>query len=129
MIVLSFSNLLSSSRQSLFSVLLLHSFELSIYFLLKHQFFCSTLKLNNQIILPSHTFRMKYSGLLVGTTLMAVANAHSTIYNIWVDDVDQSVGNVAGGCIRYPPNNNPVKDIVVAKASCIERVRSGLYTG
>lgn len=61
---------------------------------------------------------MKYSGLMAGAALMALTNAHSTIYNIWVDDVDQGVGNVAGGYIRYPPNNNPVKDITSSDMTC-----------
>jgi cellulase len=61
---------------------------------------------------------MKYSGYLAGAALAAVANAHTTIWNLYDDDVDQGVGNVAGGYIRYPPNNNPVKDITSSDMTC-----------
>ncbi|KAH8684226.1 glycosyl hydrolase family 61-domain-containing protein [Tricladium varicosporioides] len=61
---------------------------------------------------------MKYSGFLASAALAAVANAHTTIYNIWVNDVDQGVGNSASGYIRSPPNNNPVKDITSTDMTC-----------
>jgi cellulase len=61
---------------------------------------------------------MRYSGLIAGTALAAVANAHSTIWNVWLNGVDQGVGNVAGGYIRYPPNNSPVKDVTSSDMTC-----------
>lgn len=61
---------------------------------------------------------MKYSGYIVGATIAAVANAHTTIWNMYEDDVNQGVGNVAGGYIRYPTNNNPVKDLTSADLAC-----------
>jgi len=44
---------------------------------------------------------MKYSGYLAGAALAAVANAHTTIWNLYENGVDEGVGNVAGGYIRY----------------------------
>lgn len=61
---------------------------------------------------------MRYSGYMVGATMAAVANAHTTIWDLYVDGVDQGVGNVAGGYIRYPPNNNPVKDLTSSDLTC-----------
>jgi cellulase len=60
---------------------------------------------------------MKYS-FVAAAALAAVANAHTTIWNIWVNDVDQGVGNTAGGYIRYPPSNSPVKDITSSDMTC-----------
>ncbi|EHK97353.1 putative endo-beta-1,4-glucanase D [Glarea lozoyensis 74030] len=50
--------------------------------------------------------------------VVAVANAHTTIWNAFVDGVDQGVGNSAAGYIRSPPNNNPVKDITSSAMTC-----------
>lgn len=62
---------------------------------------------------------MKYPGYIIGAAaLAAVANAHTTIWNLYENGVDEGVGNVAGGYIRYPPNNNPVKDITSADMTC-----------
>ena len=61
---------------------------------------------------------MRYSGFLASAAVVAIANAHTTIYNAWVNDVDQGVGNSAAGYIRSPPNNNPVKDITSASMTC-----------
>jgi cellulase len=61
---------------------------------------------------------MKYSGFLASAAMASMASAHTTIWNIWVNDVDQGVGNTAGGYIRYPPNNNPVKDITSDDLTC-----------
>ncbi|KAG9235791.1 putative endo-beta-1,4-glucanase D [Amylocarpus encephaloides] len=61
---------------------------------------------------------MKYSGFLASAAVVALANAHTTIYNVWVDDVDQGVGNTAAGYIRSPPNNSPIKDITSTDMTC-----------
>lgn len=50
--------------------------------------------------------------------LASLATAHSTVYNIYVNDVDQGLGNSAAGYIRTPPNNNPVKDITSSDMTC-----------
>lgn len=61
---------------------------------------------------------MKYSQILAGAAIASVANAHTTIYNMWVDGVDQGLGNSAAGYIRSPPNNNPLKDITSKDMTC-----------
>ena len=63
---------------------------------------------------------MRYSGFLASAAVLAVANAHTTIWNAIVDGVDQGVGNKndATGYIRSPPNNNPVKDITSKDMTC-----------
>lgn len=53
---------------------------------------------------------MKYSGVLAASAIVAFANAHATIWNAFVNDVNQGLGNSAAGYIRSPPNNNPLKD-------------------
>lgn len=51
-------------------------------------------------------------------TLAATVKAHTTVYAVWVNEVDQGLGcgQLASGkqtgesiYIRCPPNNNPVK--------------------
>jgi cellulase len=61
---------------------------------------------------------MRYSGFFAAAAVVAVANAHTTIWNAYVDGVDQGVGNSAAGYIRSPPNNNPVKDITSSAMTC-----------
>jgi cellulase len=50
--------------------------------------------------------------------MVAMANAHATIFSAYVDDVSQGVGNSAAGYIRSPPNNNPVKDLTSDALTC-----------
>jgi hypothetical protein len=61
---------------------------------------------------------MKFSALLASSALVAITNAHSTVWNIYVNGVNQGVGNAAAGYIRTPPNNNPVKDITSNNLTC-----------
>lgn len=61
---------------------------------------------------------MKCSQLIASLALAAAANAHTTIYNILVNGVDQGLGNSAAGYVRSPPNNNPVKDITSKDLTC-----------
>ncbi len=61
---------------------------------------------------------MKFSALLASSALVAIASAHTTIWNIYVNDVNQGVGNTAGGYIRFPPNNSPVKDLTSKDLTC-----------
>lgn len=75
---------------------------------------------------------MKFS-LSTVTALMGLAStalAHTTIYAVWINEVDQglacgqsSTGKQTGGpansvYVRCPPNNNPVKDIASASMAC-----------
>ncbi|KAI6713521.1 endo-beta-1:4-glucanase D [Diplocarpon mali] len=61
---------------------------------------------------------MKYSQVLAGAAAFGLAQAHTTIYSIAVNDVDQGLGNTQGGYIRFPPNNNPVKDVTSKDMTC-----------
>jgi len=61
---------------------------------------------------------MKYSQFFASAAAVAVANAHTTLWNIYINDVDQGVGNSAAGYIRSPPNNSPVKDITSKDLTC-----------
>ena len=47
-----------------------------------------------------------------------LASAHSTVYAVWVNDVDQGLGNSASGYIRSPPNNDPLKDVTSSSMTC-----------
>ncbi|KAF2235828.1 lytic polysaccharide monooxygenase, partial [Viridothelium virens] len=48
----------------------------------------------------------------------SIAQAHTTLYALWVNDVDQGLGNTGTGYIRSPPNNNPVKDLTSPDMAC-----------
>ncbi len=61
---------------------------------------------------------MKFSAALAASALVAIANAHSTIWNIYINGVNQGVGNTATGYIRTPPDNSPVKDITSSNLTC-----------
>ncbi|PMD37789.1 carbohydrate-binding module family 1 protein [Hyaloscypha variabilis F] len=61
---------------------------------------------------------MKFSKYLVSSALVALSSAHTTVFNILVNDVDQGTGNTPGGYIRSPPNNNPVKDLTSDDLTC-----------
>lgn len=61
---------------------------------------------------------MKASTLFFLAGSAALAKAHTTLYNVWINDVDQGLGNSASGYIRSPPNNNPVKDITSSAMTC-----------
>ncbi|PVH83652.1 carbohydrate-binding module family 1 protein [Cadophora sp. DSE1049] len=61
---------------------------------------------------------MKYSQIIAGAAVASVAQAHTTIWNMFVNDVNQGVGNIDGGYIRYPPSNSPVKDITSKDMTC-----------
>jgi cellulase len=61
---------------------------------------------------------MKFSKYLASSALVALSSAHTTVFNILVNDVDQGTGNTPGGYIRSPPNNNPVKDLTSDDLTC-----------
>ncbi|KAF2091691.1 carbohydrate-binding module family 1 protein [Saccharata proteae CBS 121410] len=61
---------------------------------------------------------MKTTALLALAAAAKLAHAHTTVYAIWVNDVDQGLGNSDSGYIRSPPNNNPVKDVTSTDMTC-----------
>ncbi|KAF2500872.1 hypothetical protein BU16DRAFT_523610 [Lophium mytilinum] len=61
---------------------------------------------------------MKSFALLALAAAARLAQAHTTVYAIWVNDVDQGLGNSASGYIRSPPNNDPVKDVTSKDMTC-----------
>ena len=61
---------------------------------------------------------MKFSTIIASSALAALSSAHTTVFNILVNGVDQGTGNTAGGYIRFPPNNNPVKDLTSKDLTC-----------
>ncbi|KAF2731064.1 endo-beta-1,4-glucanase D [Polyplosphaeria fusca] len=44
--------------------------------------------------------------------------AHTTVYAVLINDVDQGLGNSASGFIRSPPDNSPIKDVSSASMAC-----------
>lgn len=59
--------------------------------------------------------------------LVSTAVAHTTVYAVWINEVDQGLGcgQLSSGkqtgesiYIRCPPNNNPVKDLASAAMAC-----------
>lgn len=50
-------------------------------------------------------------GALALAAAAKLAYAHTTVYAVWINDVDQGLGNSDSGYIRSPPNNDPVKDV------------------
>lgn len=50
--------------------------------------------------------------------LAGAASAHTTVYSISVNGKSQGLGNVQGGYIDSPPNNNPVTDVTSKAMEC-----------
>lgn len=51
---------------------------------------------------------VKFASILpIVAGLLGAAEAHTRVWSLWVNDVDQGDGRTA--YIRSPPNNNPVK--------------------
>lgn len=61
---------------------------------------------------------MRSYALLALAASARLAAAHSTVYAIFVNDVDQGLGNSAAGYVRSPPNNDPLKDVTSADMTC-----------
>ena len=61
---------------------------------------------------------MKFSQVLAVAAASQLASAHTTVWNILVNGKDAGVGNVQGGYIDSPPNNNPVTDVSSAAMEC-----------
>ncbi|CAG8952452.1 hypothetical protein HYFRA_00001199 [Hymenoscyphus fraxineus] len=67
---------------------------------------------------------MRYSEVLASSALMAVASAHTWIFQASVNGVDQGVGSTAAGIdaasayVRVPPNNSPIKKLDDPNLAC-----------
>jgi cellulase len=59
---------------------------------------------------------MHFTQALAVTAFAVTAHAHSTMFSVWVNDVDQGDGRSV--YIRSPPNNNPVKDLASSDLVC-----------
>ncbi|KAI0602892.1 glycosyl hydrolase family 61-domain-containing protein [Biscogniauxia sp. FL1348] len=59
---------------------------------------------------------MHFNTLAVAATLAATVSAHTRVYSIWVNGVDQGDGRST--YIRSPPSNSPVKDLSSADLVC-----------
>ncbi|RHZ49388.1 putative endoglucanase [Aspergillus thermomutatus] len=57
-------------------------------------------------------------GLLALAAAAKLVNAHATVYAVWINDVDQGLGNSADGYIRSPPNNSPITDVTSTDMTC-----------
>lgn len=55
---------------------------------------------------------------LAAASMLSMATAHTTVFNIHVNGKDQGLGNSAAGYIRSPPNNNPVTDVNSKDMTC-----------
>ncbi|KAI0338578.1 glycoside hydrolase family 61 protein [Trametopsis cervina] len=56
------------------------------------------------------------TGLVAFTSLLASATAHTLVWGVWRNAVDQGDGRSI--YIRSPPNNNPVKDLTSDAVAC-----------
>ncbi|KAF2457585.1 glycosyl hydrolase family 61-domain-containing protein [Lineolata rhizophorae] len=61
---------------------------------------------------------MKVTALLSLAAAIPLARAHATVMAIFVNDVDQGLGNGADGYIRSPANNSPVVDVTSSDMTC-----------
>lgn len=60
---------------------------------------------------------MKFSATLVAlAAFVSTVAAHTTVWGVWVNGVDQGDGR--DQYIRSPPNNNPVKDLTTSAMAC-----------
>jgi len=60
---------------------------------------------------------MKFSALALSlVSLAASASAHTLVWGVWVNGVDQGDGRSL--YVRSPPNNNPVKNISLPDMAC-----------
>lgn len=50
------------------------------------------------------------AGLLALAAAAKMANAHATVFAVWINGEDQGLGNGDDGYIRSPPSNSPVRD-------------------
>ncbi|KAF9531732.1 glycoside hydrolase family 61 protein [Crepidotus variabilis] len=59
---------------------------------------------------------MQLKSLVVLASVLSTALAHTRVWSIWVNGVDQGDGK--GVYIRSPPTNNPVKDLTSSAMAC-----------
>ncbi|KAI5858329.1 glycoside hydrolase family 61 protein [Tricharina praecox] len=59
---------------------------------------------------------MQFTLATLLSVLAATATAHTTVYSVYVNGVDQGDGR--NTYIRSPPNNNPVKDVTSSSIRC-----------
>ncbi|KAF9480514.1 glycoside hydrolase family 61 protein [Pholiota conissans] len=59
---------------------------------------------------------MQLGKLALLASFVSAATAHTRIWSIWVNGVDQGTG--LNTYIRSPPNNNPVKDLTSSAVAC-----------
>ncbi|KAF2843110.1 carbohydrate-binding module family 1 protein [Patellaria atrata CBS 101060] len=61
---------------------------------------------------------MKTFALLALAAVAKLANAHATVFAVFINGVDQGLGNSASGYIRSPPNNSPLVDVTSPDMRC-----------
>lgn len=61
---------------------------------------------------------MKPLTLLSLLTTPLLATCHATVQAVWINDIDQGLGNSASGYIRSPPNNSPLTDVTSSSLTC-----------
>ncbi|KAJ9645370.1 hypothetical protein H2199_003378 [Coniosporium tulheliwenetii] len=61
---------------------------------------------------------MKLFFALLLAVLAGLVQAHTSVFAIFVDGVDQGLGNIPGGYIRSPPNNDPITDVGSNAMTC-----------
>jgi len=61
---------------------------------------------------------MRSCALLALAAGARLAAAHTTVWKIHVNDVNQGNGNSAAGYIRSPPSNSPITDVTSASMTC-----------
>ncbi|KKK23691.1 endoglucanase [Aspergillus rambellii] len=57
-------------------------------------------------------------GILALAATAKLVSAHATVFAVWINDVDQGLGNSASGYIRSPPNNSPITDVTSTDMTC-----------
>lgn len=57
-------------------------------------------------------------GLLALAAAAKMANAHATVFAVWINGEDQGLGNSESGYIRSPPSNSPVTDVTSKDMTC-----------
>ncbi|KAK1142042.1 hypothetical protein N8T08_008248 [Aspergillus melleus] len=58
------------------------------------------------------------AGLLALAAAAKMANAHATVFAVWINGEDQGLGNTDSGYIRSPPSNSPVTDVTSTDMTC-----------
>lgn len=61
---------------------------------------------------------MKAFTVLAFAAAAKLVSAHATLQAVWINGVDQGLGNSASGYIRSPPNNSPLVDVTSKDMTC-----------